>query len=135
MSPQVMTVAEFVEAKPDKDRGRSETRGTHLDFATTTGTVIATDQRSDSYTTGASRTLVIDGTGAGSGHLRTDVVVTRDIWIRDLRGAEQHFRIQADIAVRVSQEISFFRLSAKNDVSGHSFDGLTTIYAVGSDTF
>lgn len=112
-----------------------ETPGTTFDFQAVSGEVVGTDQRSDSYTTGSSRTLVIDGSGAGSGHVRTDVIITRDIWIRDPRNYEHHFRIQADVPVRVGQEISFLRLVARNYVSGQSFDGLTTIYAVASDTY
>lgn len=99
-----------------------ETVGTLFEYVTAVGRVIDTAQRSDSYTTGASRTVVMNGTGGGGGRVKTTVVVNRDIWIRDAGGAEHHVRIRADVPVRVGQEIALVWLKARNAACKRSFE-------------
>ncbi len=104
-----------------------EAGGATLGFRTLTGAVIGTDQRSDSYTTGSSRTVVVDGQGGGSGHVSTMVVVNRDIWVRDAGGAEHHVRIAVDVPVRVGQDICIVLVEARKRSENRTVAGVATI--------
>ena len=112
-----------------------ETCGTTFRVLSLSGDVIGTEQRSDSYTTGSSRTVVIDGTGGGRGHVDTTVVVSRDIWLRDAGGDEHHVRVQADLPIRTGQRIAFISLQASRPVTRQKVDGLVSVYAPSTDTY
>lgn len=99
------------------------------------GDVIETEQRSDSYTTGSSRTVVIDGTGGGSGQVDTTVVVNRDVWLRDDAGHEHHVRVQAGLPIRIGQRIAFLSLEASRPVTGQKVHGLVSVYTPSTDTY
>ncbi len=94
----------------------AEACGTTFRFSALSGEVVGTEQRSDSYTTGSSRTVVIDGTGGGGGHVSTSVVVSRDIWLRDAAGDEHHVRVQADLPIRTGQRIAILHLQATRPI-------------------
>ena len=114
---------------------RTEAAGATFSFRTISGEVVGTDQRSDSYTTGSSRTVIYDGSGGGSGHVDTEVVVNRDIWIRDGRGQEHHVRIATDVPVRVGQHLAFVYLQADRPATPRAFDGLVTVYVLSTDRY
>lgn len=75
------------------------------------GVVLSTDQRSDSFVSGSGRTFTYEGTGGGSSQVSTQVLVARDIWLRDAQGDEHHVRIQEDVPLRAGQHIAlvYFR--------------------------
>ena len=112
-----------------------EACGTTFSLSTLSGEVINTEQRSDSYTTGSSRTVVIDGTGGGGGHVSTTVVVSRDIWLRDARGEEHHVRVQKDLPIRAGQRIAILYLQATRPLTKRNFNALVSIYAPSTDTY
>ena len=87
--------------------------GATLSFSCLESTVIKTDQRSDSYTTGSGRVLVLEGTGGGNSHVPTEVVISRDIWFNDREGQERHVRVNKDIPVREGQDIAFLYASGE----------------------
>ena len=112
-----------------------EACGTTFRFSALSGEVIETEQRSDSYTTGSSRTVVIDGTGGGGGHVSTTVVVSRDIWLRDATGHEHHVRVQQDLPIRAGQRIAILSLQAARPLTKRKIDGLVSVYAPSTDTY
>lgn len=114
---------------------RTEAAGTTFSFRTVSGEVIATDQRSDSYTTGSSRTVVIEGTGGGSGYVTTEVVVNRDIWFRDGGGQERHVRVAADVPVRVGQHVAVVHLKAERPSTRKTFDGVVSVYVLSTNRY
>ena len=109
-----------------------------VSFTVLEGIVVGTDQRSDSYTSGSGRTLVIDGTGGGSSSVSTEVVVSRDIWIKDRGGQEHHVRISADVPVRAGQEVAFINgrgeVAARPPRPAHSGGGLLAVYVLPTNT-
>ena len=109
--------------------GRTEAGGATFGFSCLSGEVIDTQQRSDSYTTGSSRTVVVDGYGGGGGHVSTDVVVSRDIWLRDRAGDEHHLPVQADQPIRVGQRIAVISLRAEKASTNRTYDGIVSVYA------
>ena len=113
----------------------TETAGATFDFHVLSGEVVGTDQRSDSYTTGSSRTVIYEGTGGGGGHVETEVVVNRDIWLRDGGGHEHHVRVNADIPVRVGQHVAVAYLEAKRAASDRSFDRLVSVHVLTTDRY
>lgn len=112
-----------------------EAGGATLAFESLTGEVIDTEQRSDTYTSGSSRTIVIDGTGGGSGHVSSTVVVHRDIWMRTANGHERHVRLQADLPIRVGQRIAILSVRARKPSTRREVDAVTSVYAPSTDTF
>ena len=112
-----------------------EACGTTFRVLSLSGEVIGTEQRSDSYTTGSSRTIVIEGTGGGSGRVDTTVLVSRDVWLRDAGGNEHHIRVQADLPIRTGQRIAFLSLQASRPVTGQRVDSLVSVYAPSTDTY
>ena len=114
---------------------RTEAAGATFSFRTVSGEVLGTDQRSDSYTTGSSRTVIYEGSGGGHGHVSTKVVVNRDIWFRDGEGQEHHVRVNADIPVRVGQHVAVAYLEAERAASGRSFDRLVSIHVLTTDRY
>ena len=113
----------------------TEACGTTFRFSALSGEVIDTEQRSDSYTTGSSRTVVIDGTGGGGGHVSTTVVVSRDIWLRDATGHEHHVRVQADLPVRAGQWLAILYLQATRPSTKRKVDSLVSVYMPSTDTY
>ena len=114
---------------------RTEAAGATFSFRTISGEVIGTDQRSDSYTTGSSRTVIYEGSGGGSGHVETEVIVSRDIWVRDRDGREHHVRIATDVPVRVGQHLAFGYLQAERPATPRAFDDLVTVYVLSTDRY
>ena len=114
---------------------RIEAVGATFSFRTISGEVIGTDQRSDSYTTGSSRTVVYEGSGGGSGHVETEVVVNRDIWFRDGAGQEHHVRIQSDVPVRAGQHVAMVYLKAERPASRTAVSDLVTVYVMSTDRY
>ena len=111
--------------------------GAKLTFSWLEGVVLDTDQRSDSYTSGSGRTVVIDGSGGGTTSVGTTVVVSRDIWLRDDAGMEHHVRVNQDVPVRVGQQIAFVYChgaAATPGNRGHEAGGLMSVYVVSTDT-
>ncbi len=117
------------------DSIQTDAGGTTFRFSALSGEVIDTEQRSDSYTTGSSRTVVIDGTGGGGGHVSTTVVVSRDIWLRDAAGQEHHVRVQQDLPIRAGQRIAFLSLRAARPVTKRKVDSLMSVYTPSTDTY
>ena len=113
----------------------TEASGTTFRFSALSGEVVGTEQRSDSYTTGSSRTVVIDGTGGGGGHVSTSVVVSRDIWLRDAAGDEHHVRVQADLPIRTGQRIAILHLQATRPSTKRKIDSLVSVYTPSTDTY
>ena len=113
----------------------TEASGTTFRFSALSGEVVGTEQRSDSYTTGSSRTVVIDGTGGGGGHVSTSVVVSRDIWLRDAAGDEHHVRVQADLPIRTGQQIAILYLQATRPSTKRKVDSLVSVYTPSTDTY
>ena len=109
--------------------------GTTFRFSALSGEVVGTEQRSDSYTTGSSRTVIIDGTGGGGGHVSTSVVVSRDIWLRDAVGDEHHVRVQADLPIRTGQQIAILYLQATRPSTKRKVDSLVSVYTPSTDTY
>ena len=110
--------------------------GAKLTFSCLDGVVLDTDQRSDSYTSGSGRSVVIDGSGGGTTSVNTTVVVSRDIWLKDSDGLEHHVRIMEDIPVRVGQEIAFIYCHGAATLPGkrkHEAGGLMSVYVVSTD--
>ena len=110
--------------------------GATLTFSWLKGVVLDTDQRSDSYTSGSGRTVVIDGSGGGTTSVGTTVVVSRDIWFKDPDGLEHHVRIMEDIPVRVGQQIAFVYCHATGTKPGnrkHEAGGLMSVYVVSTN--
>ena len=110
--------------------------GAKLTFSSLEGVVLNTSQRSDSYTSGTGRTVVIDGSGGGTTSVNTTVVVSRDIWIRDPDGLEHHVRIMEDVPVRVGQQIAFIYCHATAMKPGnkeHEAGGLMSVYVVSTN--
>ena len=108
-----------------------------LTFTALQGTVIGTDQRSDSYTSGSGRTIVVDGSGGGTSSLSTEIVVSRDIWVKDRSGREHHVRITADVPVRTGQDIAV--ITCRGEVAMpqgpvHGADGLIAVYVLPTNT-
>ena len=112
-----------------------EACGTTFRFSSLSGEVVGTEQRSDSYTTGSSRTVVIDGTGGGGGHVSTTVVVSRDIWLRDVAGDEHHVRVQADLPIRTGQQLAILYLQATRPSTKREVDSLVSVYTPSTDTY
>ncbi len=71
------------------------------------GTVIATERHSDTRVRGGGSTTIVNGQGYGNTTITTDVTVTRDIWLRDAEGREQHKSLHLDLPVRVGQRFAF----------------------------
>ena len=108
-----------------------------LTFTALQGTVIDTDQRSDSYTSGSGRTIMVDGSGGGSSSLSTEVLVSRDIWVEDRSGREHHVRITADVPVRSGQDIAV--ITCRGEVAiprgpVHAAGGLIAVYVLPTNT-
>ncbi len=107
--------------------------GAKLTFSWLEGVVLHTDQRSDSFTSGGGRTVVVDGSGGGTMSVGTTVVVSRDVWIKDPDGLEHHVRVTEDVPVRVGQDIAFIyckgEVSSKRDQC-HQAGGLMSVYVV-----
>ena len=114
---------------------RTEAAGTTFSFRSISGEVIGTDQRSDSYTTGTSRTVIYDGSGGGSGHVTTEVVVNRDIWFRDGDAREHHVRVASDVPVRIGQRIAVVHLKAERPSTAKTFDGVVSVYVLSTDRY
>lgn len=83
-------------------------------FDTLSGTVLETDQRSDSHVFGGGATVVQNGSGGGGVAITTKVEVVRDIWIKDEAGAEHHLRLNSDIPVRTGNMIHFITLKGEH---------------------
>ena len=110
--------------------------GAKLTFSWLDGVVLDTSQRSDSYTSGAGRTVVIDGSGGGTTSVNTTVVVSRDIWIRDDAGMEHHVRVNQDVPVRTGQQVAFIYCRGAAAMPGnreHEAGGLMSVYVVSTD--
>ena len=108
-----------------------------LSFTALQGTVIGTDQRSDSYTSGSGRTIVVYGSGGGTSSLSTEVVISRDIWVRDQGGREHHVRITADVPVRTGQDIA--AITCRGEVAMpqgpvHAAEGLIAVFVLPTNT-
>ena len=114
---------------------QTEAGGATFRFSALTGEVIDTQQRSDSYTTGSSRTVVVDGYGGGGGHVSTNVVVSRDIWLRTASGDEHHVRVQADLPIRIGQRIAVISLRVAKPSNNRTYDGIVSVYAPATDTY
>lgn len=111
--------------------------GATLSFSCLEGTVIKTDQRSDSYTTGSGRVLVLEGTGGGNSQVSTEVVVSRDIWFNDREGQEHHVRVNKDIPVREGQDIAFIYASGekkRGKFPASKQSGLMSLYVLSTNT-
>lgn len=67
-------------------------------FTAQSGTVISTEQRSDTYVSGS-------GSRGGHSHVSSSVEVTRDIWVKTADEKEQNWRYLTDIPVRESQKL------------------------------
>ena len=107
-----------------------------LTFSTLEGVVLATDQRSDSITSGGGRTVVVDGSGGGTTSVDTTVIVSRDIWIRDFGGVEHHVRVAEDIPVRSGQDIAFIYCRGEVSTAGnrlHEAGGLMSVYVLATN--
>ena len=114
---------------------RTEAAGATFSFRTVSGEVLGTDQRSDSYMTGNSRTVIHEGSGGGHGHVSTEVVVTRDIWFRDVGGQEHHVRVARDVPVRVGQHVAVAYLAAERPATGKTFAGIVSIHVLSTDRY
>ena len=114
---------------------RTEAAGATFRFSWISGEVVGTEQRSDTYTTGSSRTLVYEGTGGGSGHVSTEVVINRDIWFRDAGGQERHVRVEADIPVRVGQHVAIVFLDAERPGSRTAVSDLVSVYVLSTERY
>lgn len=68
-------------------------------FRALSGTVISTNQRSDTYVSGSGNNGSVGGSGGGKMSISSTVVVTSDIWIRGLSGQEYRLRFKEDIPV------------------------------------
>lgn len=112
-------------------------------FTALVGTVIATERRSDARVTGGGYTTSVNGQIFGKTNVTTDVVVTRDIFLRDAEGQEHHKRLKIDLPVRVGQRLAFVdyegasRLSKEPIVYELRIDNLSTgkPYEVNSKQF
>src|SRR3546814_817167 len=81
------------------------------EFEVLSGTVLSTDQRSDTHVSGSGNMAVIQGTGTGSHQIHSTVTVTRDIWVKDDLDNEHHLRYSQDLPVREGQKIYNFSLT------------------------
>ena len=111
--------------------------GATLSFSCLEGTVIKTDQRSDSYTTGSGRVLVLEGTGGGNSQVSTEVVISRDIWLNDREGQEHHVRVNKDIPVREGQDVAFIYASGekkRGKFPASKQSGLMSLYVLSTNT-
>ena len=76
-------------------------------FTALVGTVIATERNSDSVVRGRGSTTITNGMGFGKTTITTDVMVKRDVWLRNAEGVEHHKRLNFDLPVRVGQHVAF----------------------------
>jgi hypothetical protein len=75
--------------------------GQRYEMLVLSGTVVGTDQRSDTRISGAGS---IDR-GRGSMTIRSSVTVVRDVWLKEPSGQEHHFRFYRDVPVRQGQDV------------------------------
>jgi hypothetical protein len=109
--------------------------GDNFEFRVVSGTVVGTDQRSDTRVWGSGSTVVIDGTGGGRTTINSQVDVVRDLWLRDDNGQEQHFRFAQDIPFREGQRVHCIYLSGPNLENQEAFNAVYSVYNVSVNRF
>lgn len=90
-------------------------------FMAITGSVVATDQRSDTHVSGHTNVSVYNGRGNGTHSISSSVNVVRDVWFKQENGEEHHVRIHRDIPMRPGHQVALIavggpRIEGKNDV-------------------
>ncbi|CAO3357974.1 hypothetical protein [Azospirillum melinis] len=98
-----------------------------FEFSVTSGTVLGTDQRSDTKVWGGGGTVIVDGTGGGRTNINSQVDVVRDLWLRDDNGQEHHFRFNQDIPLREGHRVHCIFLSGRDLNENKKF---STVYSV-----
>lgn len=86
-------------------------------FTALVGTVIATERNSDSVVRGGGGTTSVNGQVFGTTNITTDLVVSRDIWLRDAEGQENHRNLRLDLPVRVGQRLAFVNYEGASRLS------------------
>lgn len=90
-------------------------------FTAITGTIVATDQRSDTHVNGHTNISVNNGRGSGSHAISSSVNVVRDVWFKQENGQEHHVRIHRDMPMRPGHQVALIvvsgpRIEGKNDI-------------------
>ena len=90
-------------------------------FMAITGTIVATDQRSDTHISGHTNVSVNDGRGSGSHSISSEVKVVRDVWFKQENGQEHHVRMHRDMPMRPGHQVALIavggsRIKGKNDI-------------------
>lgn len=98
-----------------------------FEFSVVSGTVLSTDQRSDTRVWGGGATIVVDGTGGGGTTIDSRVDVVCDLWLRADNGQDHHFRFNQDIPLREGHRVYCIFLSGKDLNTQQKFE---TAYSV-----
>lgn len=90
-------------------------------FLAITGTIVATDQRSDTHISGHTNVSVNDGRGSGSHSISSEVKVVRDVWFKQENGEEHHVRMNRDMPMRPGHKVALIavggpRIKGKSDI-------------------
>ena len=103
------------------------------EFRFFSGVVVSTDQRSDTFVSGSGRTVIYEGSGGGTNQVSTEVVVARDIWLRDSHGEEHHVRVVQDVPVRAGQQIGLIYFRGTDPRSKQVSDRLVSIFSIATN--
>lgn len=102
--------------------------GNEFQFRIVSGTVLGTDQRSDTRVWGSGSMTVIDGQGSGHTSIASRVDVARDLWLKDDKGQEHHYRFNQDIPFREGQKVHCIHLSGRDLEDKKAFDVVYSVY-------
>lgn len=82
-------------------------------FMAITGTIVATDQRSDTRVSGHTNVSVNNGRGSGSHSISSSVNVVRDVWFKQEDGEEHHVRIHRDMPMRPGHQVALIAVGGR----------------------
>ena len=108
--------------------------GSEFQFRIVSGTVLGTDQRSDTRVWGSGSTTVINGQGSGHTTIASRVDVARDLWLKDAQGQEHHYRFNQDIPFREGQQVHCIHLSGR-DLEKKAIDVVYSVYNASVDRY
>lgn len=109
--------------------------GIDYQFRIVSGTVLGTDQRSDTRVWGSGSTTIIDGQGSGHTTIDSRVDVVRDLWLKDAQGQEHHYRFNTDIPFREGQDVHCVHLSGRDLAEKKTFDVVYSVYNASVDRY
>ncbi|MGE5475532.1 MAG: hypothetical protein ACM3Q1_02670 [Bacteroidales bacterium] len=109
--------------------------GINYQFRIVSGTVLGTDQRSDTRVWGSGSTTIIDGQGSGHTTIDSRVDVVRDLWLKDAQGQEHHYRFNTDIPFREGQDVHCVHLNGRDLAEKKAFDVVYSVYNASVDRY